>query len=433
VSMQKTVWQLCLLAASILFSPAFAAGPATSKPNFVVIIADDLGANDLGVFGHPVVKTPNIDQLARTGIQFNNAFLTTSSCTASRASILTGLYPHSSGAPNLHQPIPADRKLVSSYLREAGYYTAAIGKWHIGEQVKSQFDLAVDPPGESGAEGWIAALAERPGDKPFFFWFASRDPHVPYSDLAADGPYQPADAVILPIYFDGPAARQNIAQYYTEISRLDGYVGKVVSELKRQGLLDNTYIIFLSDNGAPMPRAKTTLYDAGIKTPLIISGPHIAAGSKSDALVSALDLMPTVLDLAGISTVQTMQGLPFSTLLTNPQNTHRDMVFAEQHDHGFPVNKQAARNNNYLYIHNIGENKTNCILEVQPMGKEMQQAFVEKRLTKDQAFCFVKSAPPEELYDVKQDPLQLRNLAADPAKDSIRLMMRKRLDEQMVH
>ena len=102
MSMQKTVWQLCLLAASILFSPAFAAGPATSKPNFVVIIADDLGANDLGVFGHPVVKTPNIDQLARTGIQFNNAFLTTSSCTASRASILTGLYPHSSGAPNLH-------------------------------------------------------------------------------------------------------------------------------------------------------------------------------------------------------------------------------------------------------------------------------------------------------------------------------------------
>ena len=143
-------------------------------------------------------------------------------------------------------------------------------RWHIGEQVKSQFDLAVDPPGESGAEGWIAALAERPGEKPFFFWFASRDPHVPYSDLAADGPYQPADAVILPIYFDGPAARQNIAQYYTEISRLDGYVGKVVSELKRQGLLDNTYIIFLSDNGAPMPRAKTTLYDAGIKTPLII-------------------------------------------------------------------------------------------------------------------------------------------------------------------
>ena len=210
-------------------------------------------------------------------------------------------------------------------------------------------------------------------------------------------------------------------------------MGKVVSELKRQGLLDNTYIIFLSDNGAPMPRAKTTLYDAGIKTPLIISGPHIAAGSKSDALVSALDLMPTVLDLAGISTVQTMQGLPFSTLLTNPQNTHRDMVFAEQHDHGFPVNKQAARNNDYLYIHNIGENKTNCILEVQPMGKELQQAFVEKRLTKDQAFCFVKSAPPEELYDVKQDPLQLRNLAADPAKDSIRLMMRKRLDEQMVH
>lgn len=410
---------------------AYAEKKTDQKPNFIVIIADDLGALDLGTFGHPVVKTPNIDQLAKNGLQFNNAFLTTSSCSASRASILTGLYPQSTGAPKLHQAIPADRKLVSSYLRDAGYYTGAIGKWHSGDQVKSQFDIVKDPPGDSGAEGWVATLEKRPKDKPFFFWFASRDPHVPYSELTPDGPYQPKDAVMLPIYFDAPGARQNIAQYYTEISSLDSYVGKVIAELKEQGVLDNTYILFLSDNGAPMPRAKTTLYDAGIQTPLIIRGPHITAGSKTDALVSSLDLMPTVLELAGLPKAPTMQGISFSALLTKPESNHRDMVFAEQYDHGFPINKQAARNNNYLYIHNIGENKTNCILEVQPMGTELQQAFVEKKLTKDQAFCFVRSAPPEELYDVKQDPLQLHNLAADPAKDSIRLEMRKQLDAQV--
>lgn len=402
-----------------------------AAPNFVVIIADDLGALDVGAFGHPVIRTPNIDQLAKNGMQFNNAFLTTSSCSASRASILAGLYPHSTGAPNLHDPVPADRKLVSSYLREAGYYTAAVGKWHLGEEVRSQFDLAIDPPGDSGAEGWIAALENRPRDKPFFLWLASRDPHVPYSDLTQDGPYQPEDAVILPIYFDAPGARENIAQYYTEISRLDGYVGAVVDELKVQGLMDNTYVIFLSDNGAPMPRGKTTLYDAGIKTPLIISGPHVAAGSKTDALVSTLDLMPTVLALAGVKNVATMQGQEFTPLLASPQKTHREMIFAEQHDHGFPINKQAVRNNDYLYIHNIGENKTNCLLEVQPMGKELQQAFVEKRLSKNQAYCFKNSVPPEELYDVKQDALQLHNLAEDPAKAGIKAAMRKKLDEQM--
>ncbi|HSC76552.1 MAG TPA: sulfatase [Pseudomonadales bacterium] len=418
----------------LLCSTLLGAWPAVAQavaPNFVVIIADDLGALDVGAFGHPVIKTPNIDQLAKNGLQFNNAFLTTSSCSASRSSILTGLYPHSTGAQNLHDPVPADRKLVSSYLRDAGYYTAAIGKWHSGDPVKSQFDVVKDPPGDSGAEGWVDALQKRPKNKPFFFWLASRDPHVPYSDLTPDGPYQPKDAVILPIYFDAPGARQNIAQYYTEISRLDSYVGRVVDELKTQGLLDNTYIIFLSDNGAPMPRAKTTLYDAGIKTPLIISGPHITAGSKTDALVSSVDLAPTMLALTGIKKPDAMQGLEFSMLLANPQKPFRDMIFAEQHDHGFPINKQAVRSNDYLYIHNIGENKTNCILEVQPMGKELQQAFVDKKLTRDQAYCFVRNAPPEELYDVKQDPLQLNNLAADPAKDAVKAEMKKKLDAQV--
>jgi N-sulfoglucosamine sulfohydrolase len=142
-------------------------------------------------------------------------------------------------------------------------------------------------------------------------------------------------------------------------------------------------------------------------------------------------LMPTVLALAGVKNVDTMQGKEFSALLANPQKTYRDMIFAEQHDHGFPINKQAVRSANYLYIRNIGENKTNCILEVQPMGKELYQAFVEKRLTKDQAFCFVRSAPPEELYDVKQDPLQLKNLATDPTKDGIKAEMKMKLDAQV--
>lgn len=403
---------------------------APVPPNFVVIVADDLGANDLGVFGHSVIKSPNIDQLAKQGMQFNNAFLSTSSCTASRASILTGRYPHSTGSPKLNDVLPADQKTVATYLRNAGYYTASIGKWHNGSLVVPQWDVVKDPPGESGAEGWVDALRNRPKDKPFFFWFASRDPHVPYAPLQPDGPYQPKDAVILPAYLDSPDARYTIAQYYTEISRLDSYVGKVVDELRAQNLLGNTYIIFLSDNGAPMPRAKTTLYDAGIKTPLIMVGARIAAQSQNNALVSSIDIMPTVLDLAGVTSAESIQGKSFVSLFKNPAADFRAAIFAEQFDHGYVLNRRAVRNQNYLYIHNFAENKHSCLLEAQPMGRELVKAFHEKKLNPTQLLCFDPHPPAEELYDAKTDPLALHNLADNPAFTATRDAMHQQLLQQ---
>lgn len=403
---------------------------AALKPNFVVIVADDLGANDLHTFGHPVIQSPNIDQLAKQGVQFNNAFLATASCTASRASILTGRYPHSAGSPKLNDVLPADQKTVAVYLRNAGYYTASIGKWHNGGLVIPQWDVVKDPPGESGAEGWVDALRNRPKDKPFFFWFASRDPHVPYSPLQPNGLYQPKDAVMLPAFFNGPDARYTIAQYYTEISRLDSYVGKVVDELRAQNLLNNTYMIFLSDNGAPLPRAKTTLYDAGIKTPLIVAGPQVPEQSQIGALVSAIDVMPTVLSLAGIAPVDSMQGKSFAPLLKNSNSEFRTEIFAEQSDHGYVLNRRGVRNKQYLYINNFAENKHSCLLEAQPMAKELVKAFHDKKLNRDQLLCFDPHPPVEELYDVQADPLALHNVVDDPALGAVRDAMRQKLLQQ---
>ncbi len=409
-------------------TPLIDMASSVKKPNFIVIIADDLGATDLGTYGHPVIKTPNIDQLAKAGLQFNQAFLTTSSCSASRASILTGLYPHSTGAPNLHEEIPADRLLVTHYLHQAGYYTAAIGKWHIGEQVRSQFDRSIDDGDDTkGDIHWLEELRNRPKDQPFFFWLASKDPHVPYDALKPDGPYQPDKSVITPLMFDGPGARDNIAQYYTEISHLDQSVGRVIAELTTQGVLDNTYVIFLSDNGASMPRAKTTLYDTGLQTPLIIRGPGVVAGKQSDSLVSSLDIMPMVLSLAGIHSANAMQGLSFERVLSSPATAHRQYIFAEQHAHGFPINKRAVRSESYLYIKNIGENKVNCLLEVQPMGKELTEAYRNKQLNEVQSICYRKKNPAEELFDVKNDHWQVNNLAADPAHAAVLDEMRKQL------
>lgn len=422
------VRSVVLLVLMLLATVSYAAAP--QQPNFVVIVADDLGANDLGTFGHPVIRSPNIDQLARNGMQFDRAFLATSSCSASRASLLTGRYPHSTGAPKLNDVVPENQRLISSYLREAGYYTAAIGKWHNGGLVAPQFDVVKDPPGESGGEGWIDGLRSRPKDKPFFFWLASRDPHVPYSPLPPDSSYQPKDAVMLPVFYDSPEARYTIAQYYTEISRLDNYVGKVVAELRTQNLLDNTYIIFLSDNGAPMPRAKTTLYDAGIKTPLIIAGPKIKAGLKTASLVSAIDVMPTVLDLAGLPKATTMQGESFSRLFQKPDAAFRQKIFAEQWDHGFVLNRRAIRTERYLYISNFSKNANRCILEAQPMGKALLQAFREKKLNREQALCFGHRAPAEELYDVQADPMSFHNLVGDTASESVYQKMKRALKQQ---
>lgn len=421
-------WCVLLLLPVIFQVCADPAAPI--RPNFVVIIADDLGATDVGAFGHPVVKTPNIDRLAQHGIRFDNAFLTTSSCTASRASIRLGRYPHNTGAENLDDVVPGDQRLGSSYLRAAGYYTASVGKWHAGEEVASQLVRRVTQHGESGAENWVTELRNRPRDQPFYFWLASLDPHLPYAPLQPDGPYKPEDVVLSPLFYDSPGARQNLAQYYTEISRLDSNVGLVVDELQAQGVLDNTYIIFLTDNGAPMPRAKTTLYDAGIRMPLIIRTPGVAKAAWSEAMVSSIDITPTLLTLAGVPVPDTMQGRDFSALLAQPQQEHRDVIFAEQHDHGFSINKRAVRSKHYLYIRNIGENKHSCLLEMQPMAKEMFQAFREKKLTREQSLCFVRKRQEEELYDVRKDRYQVNNLAADPAYAGIRQQMRGLLDAQ---
>jgi len=232
--------------------------PNTPRPNFILFISDDQAWNDVGCYGHPSIRTPNIDKLAQEGLQFEYAFLTCASCSPTRCSVITGRYPHSTGARELHQPLPANQIAFPGLLQQAGYYTAGAGKWHLGQDAKKNFDTIAEGGGPSGCGKWLDTLKNRPKDKPFFMWFASFDPHRGYEADAIEEPHKPEDVIVPPFLPDVPETRKDLALYYDEITRMDGFVGKILKELETQQVAENTFVLFISDNGRPFPRCKTT-------------------------------------------------------------------------------------------------------------------------------------------------------------------------------
>ncbi|MGY8769784.1 MAG: sulfatase family protein [Pirellulales bacterium] len=391
---------------------------ADDRPNFIIIIGDDVGWNDSGAYGHPHIKTPNIDQMAAQGLRFDAAFLTCSSCSPSRCSIMTGRYPHSTGASELHLPLPADQVVFAGMLKKSGYYTVSAGKWHLGKAAEVNFDTIVGGK-PSGCENWVTMLQERPKDKPFFMWFAAFDAHRGWSKNAIPEPHTRKDIVIPPFFPDENEVRDDLALYYDEVSRLDSYTGKVLAELKKQGVDDNTLVIFMSDNGRPFPRCKTTVYDSGVQTPFVVRWPgHIQPGNTTSSLVSSIDIAPTFIELAGLKTSPTFQGKSFAKILKDPKQKTREYVFSEHNWHDFQAFERSVRNNQYLYLFNgLPHLPSTPPADAVRSGTfdVMQKLEKEDALTQDQRGSFIAPRPKEEFYDVQADPFQLNNLINDQA------------------
>jgi len=395
----------------------------SEPPNVILIIGDDISWNDLGCYGHPTIRTPNIDRLATEGVRFTNAFLTASSCSPSRCSIITGRYPHNTGAAELHTPLPADQIPFPLRLKEHGYYCAQGGKWHMGPHARRAFDEVRDKWGKEdpGAEGqWLPLLQERPKDKPFFMWFASFDAHRGWDDKIFLPRHDPAKAQVPKYLADAPPTRADLSKYYDEIARLDYYVGKVEEELQKQGVADNTVIIFMADNGRPFPRCKTRVYDSGMKTPFIIKWPKGVrkTGVTCNSLVSAIDIAPTILDICGVPVGESFQGKSFAALLKTPQKPFRRYVFSEHNWHDFEALERMVRSDKYLYVLNERPQFPNCgpaDSNTSDSQRDLDSLRVAGALTPEQYDIFMAPRPREELFDVQKDAEQFRNVADDPA------------------
>ncbi len=395
---------------------AFALDAAAQPTNILIFIADDQGEGDLSIYGHPALRTPNIDRLGREGMRFDNAFLTISSCSPSRSSILTGRYPHSTGAEDLHMPLPADQRTIARRLSDENYYNMAVGKWHLGDAEKAHWEVVVDCPGKETGVQAIKALSERPNDRPFFFWVASKDPHRPFDENAIASPHDPADVVVPPYLPDHPLIRRDLALYYDEVTRFDAHVGEIVAELERQDVLDKTLIVYMSDNGMPFPRAKTTLYDAGIRTPMVVRLPGtVPTGSVQKGLFSVVDLAPTLLDVIGHE-LDSAQGVSRAEMLRDAEAPGRDAIYAEANWHDFEQFTRAVRTERFLLIRNYYWqnplwNSVDSINSISWNGYlQMQRSG---RLTDAQKFIFLEPRPYEELYDLQVDPVSLQNVVDD--------------------
>ena len=407
---------------------------AQDQPNIIVFIADDVSWNDYGCYGNDGVRTPNIDELAANGIKFTNAYLTASSCSPSRSSIITGRYPHNNGkAAELHLAIADNLPWIPELLQYEGYYTALSGKDHMKREDGSHEEFWDHRDGgrvegnRGGEANWVDITRSRPDDQPFFFWFAAYDAHRQW-DADDDwvenlyGPMtDPRDVVVPPFLLDTPETRQDLASYYNEITRFDYFIGEVVDELEQQDALDDTLIFVLADNGRPFPRAKTRLHDSGMKTALVAHWPNgISDPGTSDSLVSVIDLAPTFLEVADGEPNETFQGVSLLPLFGNIEGEVRQYAFSEHNWHDYEALARSVRTKKWMYLENY---RTNSAWQGpadsvrSPSFTQLLERHKVRSLNEAQQDVFLAPRPRAELYDLENDPHQLNNLAK--AEDSV--------------
>lgn len=407
---------------------------AAERKNVLVMVADDLG-REVGCYGDKVAKTPNIDKFAASGTRFVNGFASVASCSASRATLLTGLPTHQNGqyghAHGIHhQQTFANVKSLPGLLGPAGYRTGVVAKLHVLPKSVYPFDEEIADPGRNpvAVANKAKKFIEDAGDKPFFLWVGFTDPHRAAKGFANTGKY-PKDVpavtfdpktVPVPAFLpDLPEVREDLADYYQSVTRLDHGVGLLLKLLDDKKLADDTLVVFVSDNGIPFPGAKATLYDAGVKLPLVVRKPGQKAGVVSEAMVSWTDLAPTVLDWCGVKPAPAMKGKSVLPVLEDKSPTGWDAVFASHQFHEvtmyYPI--RMIRTRRYKLLHNLAH-KLDVPSASDLWDSPTWQAIVKGKVAAVgvRSFADTVRRPEWELFDVSADPNEATNLLV-AAKD----------------
>jgi N-sulfoglucosamine sulfohydrolase len=401
--------------------------PVNEKvPNILWISAEDLSPH-LGCYGDDLARTPNLNTLASQGVRYTNMFTSAAISAPCRAGIITGMYQTSIGC--MHMRTTSYRRAVDNsveftavpphyvkafteYLRTAGYYCT--------NNSKTDYQFSKDPvPLSIWDECSTGAHYKNRPDKsqPFFAVFNLLYTHESQNWDIGKVSTDPEKVTDPPYYPDTEIVRRNLAKFYDNIARLDSAVGVILTELGREGELENTIVFFWGDHGDGLPRAKRWLYDSGLRIPLIIRWPgNITPGSIDDRLISSIDLGPTVLSLAGVTIPAHMQGIPF---LGEQAGKPREAVFAarDRVDESYDMIR-SVRTKDFLYIINYYPNMAYSIwvpyLNRMPIMQEILRLDAEGKLIEHCKKWMALTRPAEELYDVKADPYQLNNLANNP-------------------
>ena len=440
------------LSASLILLVAALAAAAETRPNILYCLGDDWSWPHAGVYGDRVVRTPTFDRIAREGVRFNYCFSAAPSCTASRAAMLTGQYPHRlEEGSNLRGFLPKKFAVYPDLLEQAGYTVGSTRKgWAPGNWRAGGFTR--NPAGPSFKD-LATFLQTVPVGKPFCFWFGSHDPHRPYErGSGARSGLKTNSVVVPPFWPDNGVARNDVLDYYRVVERFDREVGELLDLLDKAGKLTNTLVIMTGDNGWPFPRCKANLYDGGTRQPLAVRWPaECRPGQVCDDFINLMDLAPTCLEAAGLKPLPEMTGRSFLGLLTGAEKCgSRNTVFLERERHaivragdaGYPM--RAVRTRELFYLRNLRPDRWPAGDPHAPRDPKRVFGDCDDGPTKSyildhrdepgmQRFFELGfgKRPAEELYDLSKDPHQISNVAGRPAYSAAQKQLRAQLDQWM--
>lgn len=403
------------------------------QPNILFILSEDM-STDLACYGMQAVKTPVLDELAATGIQYMNAFGTNSICSPSRSNMMTGVHQNRINAQhhrsNRKIPLKAPYKPITSYLREAGY-TCIIGNKKINKTSKKidvNFKHNMLGPWDGTQQFGLFDKKDiiEISDQPFFAQVTLNVTHRGdwWKDTRNQSTHKvnPKEVVLPPHYADTPEIRMDWAKYLDQVEKMDDQVGILLDELETKGIRDNTIIIFMADNGRCNIRGKGYLYDPGLRLPLLVNWPaKISGGKKDERLVASVDVAATILDAAGVSLPEYMT----AKSILNPIKEEREYVYSAR-DLWDEILEQsrAISTKKFRYIKNNIPTKSldahQAYLEFhRPAVHVMRTLYKEDKLSPLQAHFFLPEKEKEELYDIVNDPFEENNLINDPAYSQV--------------